>query len=104
MLVVTKSFPFFQIIRKKDQFEYFFNEFSDEEKKLIKLTAPELAKEYDIAKNKKDNGRCLLIEHYLSLRLFKLQSRSTLTAAIIASISAIAGGLLTYLIGAFCQR
>lgn len=99
MIVINKDFPYVRYVRQKNEFEFFFAEATNEEKQLLKLTAPELAQEFNNAKAKGDSARCLLIEHYLALRLTKIQANATLIAAILSLLGILLGVLLGFALG-----
>jgi len=80
-------FPYIRFVRREEAGEFFFKEATDEEKRLVKLSAAELAKEYHEAQEL-DPSRCVLIEHYLNLRLLRVQIRSSYNVAILSPVIA----------------
>jgi hypothetical protein len=66
---------------------------------LIKLTASELARKYQEAKIAGEEDRCVLIEHYLNLRLVSLQVRATSLTGWLAFLGMILSVLIGFALG-----
>lgn len=105
MIIVDRRFPYVHFLSGDEIFERAFNEASSEESQLIKLTAPELARKYQEAKVTRDEAKCILIEHYLSLRLVTLQVRATSRSGWVTSVGAILAALVGFALGnlSHCQ-
>lgn len=101
MIIVDKRFPYIHFLSGEEIFERAFNEASDEERHLIKLTAPELARKYQEAKVAKDESKCVLIEHYLNLRLVMLQVQARSRASWMSLLGVFLSGLLGFVLGKF---
>lgn len=99
MLVVDYTFPYIHLLSDEEVFSRAFDEASDEEKQLIKLTALELARKYRDAQVSKDESQCVLISHYLNLRLVSMQVKATERASHIGILGVILSGLLGYILG-----
>jgi hypothetical protein len=99
MIAIDKVFPHIHFLSDEEVFSRAFAEATDEEKQLIKLTAPELAGKYQDAKASGEETKCVLISHYLNLRLVSMQVKATDRASYVSIFGVILGVLLGYAIG-----
>jgi len=96
MVTVDRHFPFLHILSDEDLFNQGWAEATNEELQLLKLTAPELVRKYQEAKGLENDAECMLIEHYLSLRLVNIQVDAMRKAARISFTGAILAGCIGY--------
>lgn len=96
MITINKHFPFIHKLTDEDMFNLGWAEATDEEKQLLELTALELARLYQEAKVTGDEAKCMLIAHYLSLRLVTMQVNATKRASYIAILGTILGVVLGF--------
>lgn len=94
MIVSSRKFPFVSILRGDAIFEHAFNEASADVRRMAKLSVEELAKEYADAEIKKNRATCIIIEHILSVRLYKIQSNAAWGAGILALLGMLVGYIL----------
>lgn len=80
----------------RDEFAFWWREFTDEEKKLRRMDAWELAKVINKAKVHNNNAeKRIVAEHMLSERLARIQARPTYIAIIAGLIGVVGGAFLT---------
>jgi hypothetical protein len=91
MVTLNNEFPFIHILYGDKIFDYAFKEASDDVKKFAKLSVEELAKECANAEGTNDRAKCIIIEHILTTRLFKLQSNASWGAGILALLGVLVG-------------
>lgn len=96
MLTIDRHFPFLHNLTSEDLFNMGWAEANDREGQILKLTAPELVNEYQKAKVANDDAECMLIEHFLSLRLVTIQVEAMRKAAKLSFIGAILAGCVGY--------
>ncbi|MEA3406136.1 MAG: hypothetical protein U9R28_10435 [Pseudomonadota bacterium] len=77
----------------RDKMGYWFDHFTDEEKRLKTLTVWELA---EIISKKNNEKESIVAEHLLNIRLARIQSRATTTSAFIGLIGVILGVIITH--------
>lgn len=93
MIATDKKFPFIHILYGDAIFGYAFDDASDSVKQLAKLSVEELAKECANAEVDNDRTRCIIIEHILTTRLFKIQSNASWGAGVLALLGVLIGYL-----------
>jgi hypothetical protein len=91
MLAVDKEFPFIHFLYGDEIFGYAYKEATDNVKRLAKLSIEELANECANAENNSDRATCIIIEHILTTRLFKIQSTASWGAGILALVGVLMG-------------
>jgi len=99
MVSFDKDFPFIHFLSDEEVFSRAFEEATNEERQFTELTAPDLVRKYQEAKVAGDEAKCVLIDHYLRLRLISLQVRATSRAGWLTLIGAILSGLIGFALG-----
>lgn len=91
IIAPNKKFPFIHFIYGDKIYDYEFAEASDTVKQLAKLSIEDLAKERVDAEVVKDLAKCIIIDHILTTRLFKIQSNASWGAGILALLGVLLG-------------
>ena len=89
MIILSKKFPFLKKLSDEEELSLTFDKITDEELALSKLSSVELAQKIHDAIIKKDESQRILLEHFLSLRLVRIQNRAIYKSAIITSVFAL---------------
>lgn len=88
----------FRALFAKDEFDYWFKQFTDEEKDILRMDSWELAKIIVEENNHNGNSQKRIIaEHVLQVRLIKLQNRATYISMIVGLLGIALGSFLTIL-------
>lgn len=90
--------PIFARIRAffaRDQYSFWWNEFTDRDKELSRLSTRQLAQELNKARTNKDGEEQIIIEHLLSQRLAQMQSNASWGSGVLGFIGAIIGAALS---------
>ena len=85
----------------KDKYEYWFNEFSNEEQKLLQMDVWKLAEvivEDKTLNTAETNKKRIVAEHFLDIRISRIQAKAAWGSAIIAFFGAIIGASIPLLI------
>lgn len=80
----------------KDEFDYWFKQFTDDEKEILRMDSWELAKVIVEENNHNGNSQKRIIaEHMLQVRLIKLQNRATYISMFVGFAGIALGSFLT---------
>ncbi|GAB6268835.1 MAG: hypothetical protein STSR0002_15770 [Smithella sp.] len=89
MIILFKKFPFLKKLSDEEELSIFFDKITNEEILLSKLSSVELAQRIHDAIIKNDEAQRILLEHFLSLRLVRIQNKAIYKSAIITSVFAL---------------
>jgi len=93
---------FFDRIRAlfaRDEYGYWFNHFTDEEKELRRMDSWELAKIiHEAIVHNSNHEKRIVAEHMLQVRLVKMQNRAVYVSIIFGLIGVVLGSVLTVII------
>jgi hypothetical protein len=89
----------FQSLFARNQYAFWWNEYSDYERSLSRMSLSELAGELERTKVQNESANTIIVEHLLAVRLARIQSRASMRAAWVGVGGALLAAVAAFYLG-----
>lgn len=99
MIAFSSRFPWVKWLSEEAAVKLFFEQYTDYERSLSKMTLSELASELDRTQKSNEASNTIIVEHILASRLVRIQSNASWWSGWLNILGAMLAVLLSFYLG-----